>query len=146
MEKVQTGFIILMAFLMSLAALAIDAMMPALVDIQASLNIATSNDAQLIISTVFLGMAAGLMLYGPLSDAYGRKFAVHIGLGIFVIGSILSILVHDFNIMLIGRVLQGFGAAACRVVSTAMIRDKYEGPKMGQVMSLIMVIFIIVPA
>jgi DHA1 family bicyclomycin/chloramphenicol resistance-like MFS transporter len=145
-NKIPIGFVILMAFLMSLAALAIDAMMPALGAMRESLGVVEENDIQLVISIVFLGMSFGLILYGPLSDAYGRKKALYLGISVFIVGSFLSILTNDFTIVLVGRFLQGFGAAACRVVSTALIRDQYKGPEMGKIMSLIMVIFIIVPA
>jgi len=139
-------FISLMALLMSLVALTIDAMLPALSQIGDDLNVANPNDIQLIVSTVFFGMAMGLMLYGPISDSYGRKKAIYLGIGIFLIGSLISSLSTSFTLMLVGRVVQGFGAAACRVVTLAMIRDKFSGREMGRVMSLIMVIFIMVPA
>lgn len=144
--KTQGRFVVLMAFLMSLVALCIDAMMPALGIMRVSLGVLKGNDIQLVISVVFFGMAFGLMLYGPLSDAWGRKKALVMGISIFVLGSFISILTESFTVMLVGRFLQGFGGASCRVVTTAMIRDKYEGPEMGRIMSLITVIFIIVPA
>lgn len=140
-----TEFIILMAVLMSLMALAIDAMLPALDLIGLSLGVNNPNDNQLIISTLFLGMALGLMLYGPISDSYGRKITIYLGVGIFLIGDLISLLSEDFTFMIIGRLLQGFGAAACRVITIAMIRDRFDGPKMAKVMSLIMMVFIMVP-
>lgn len=146
MSAPKNGFIVLMAFLMSLIALSIDSMLPALGEIKKSLSIENANDVQLIISTVFLGMSFGLMLYGPLSDAIGRKKPLYIGISIFIVGSFISLISHNLEVMLLGRFLQGFGAAACRVVSLAMIRDQFSGVEMGKVMSLIMVIFIIVPA
>ncbi len=139
-------FISLMALLMSLVALTIDAMLPALSQIGDDLNVANPNDIQLIVSTVFFGMAFGLMLYGPISDSYGRKRAIYLGIVIFLIGSLISSLSESFTLMLVGRVIQGFGAAACRVVTLAMIRDNFSGREMGRVMSLIMMIFIMVPA
>lgn len=146
MKQTRRGFIVLMAFLMSLVALAIDAMLPALNDMQASLQLTNGNDIQLVISTVFLGLACGLMLYGPLSDAYGRKKPLYLGLIVFMLGSLVSLFSTNLETMLLGRFLQGFGAAACRVVSLAMIRDKFSGAEMAKIMSLIMMIFIIVPA
>ena len=140
-----TEFIVLMAILMSVMALAIDAMLPALDLIGLSLSVQSPNDNQLIISTLFLGMALGLMLYGPISDSYGRKVTIYLGVGIFLIGDLISLLSNDFTLMIIGRLLQGFGAAACRVITIAMIRDRFEGPKMAKVMSLIMMVFIMVP-
>ncbi|OUS29437.1 Bcr/CflA family drug resistance efflux transporter [Gammaproteobacteria bacterium 45_16_T64] len=139
-------FIFLMALLMSLVALTIDAMLPALGLMAESLTAKNPNDIQLVISTVFIGMAIGLMLYGPISDSFGRKNAIYLGVSIFLVGTAMSGLSDDFTLVLLGRVIQGFGAASCRVVTTAMIRDSYSGPEMGRVMSLIMVIFVMVPA
>ncbi|MFY0640726.1 MAG: multidrug effflux MFS transporter [Bermanella sp.] len=139
-------FIALMAALMSMVALSIDAMLPALGIIGQDLNITNPNDSQLIISSVFLGMAFGLIIYGPISDSFGRKNAIYLGIGIFLVGCLISIFAQDFNHMLIGRVLQGFGAAACRVITIAMMRDKFDGKEMAKNMSLIMMVFIMVPA
>lgn len=138
-------FIALMAVLMSLLALAIDAMLPALGQIGESFSLTDPNQVQWIITGVFLGMALGLMIYGPLSDAFGRKNVFYIGIGIFLIGDLISLCATDFNTMVIGRVLQGFGAASCRVLTTAMVRDKYQGREMARVMSLMMMLFITVP-
>ena len=142
----QKEFIALMAILMSLVALTIDSILPALSDIGQSLQVQNANDTQFVLSGVFFGMAFGLMIYGPLSDSFGRKPALYLGIGIFIIGDLISLFAQDFTFMVIGRIAQGFGAASCRVVTTAMIRDKFEGQQMGQVMSLIMVLFILVPA
>lgn len=142
----QKEFIALMALLMSLVALTIDSILPALSLLGQELQVANSNDTQLIISGVFFGMALGLLFYGPIADSFGRKPALYLGISIFLLGDLLSIFGQSFELVLAGRVIQGFGAASCRVVSTAMIRDKFAGQQMSRVMSLIMVLFIIVPA
>jgi DHA1 family bicyclomycin/chloramphenicol resistance-like MFS transporter len=140
------GFIALMALLMSFVALAIDAMLPALAQIGTDLNVANRNDVQQVISSIFLGMSFGLIFFGPFSDSYGRKPAIYLGMGIFIIGCLISIFSQTFNTMIFGRILQGLGGASCRVITIAMIRDKFEGAQMGKVMSLIMIFFIMVPA
>ncbi|MEH6448319.1 MAG: multidrug effflux MFS transporter [Oleispira sp.] len=142
----KNKFIFLVAFLMSFAALAIDMIMPALGSIKSSLGIQSDNDTQLIISIVFLGMSFGILFYGPLSDAFGRKKSLYLGISLFVMGGIVSYTSQSLEMILVGQFLQGFGAAACRVVSLAMIRDRFSGAEMGKIMSLIMMIFIIVPA
>ena len=151
MKQPKTGighreFVFLMALLMSMTALSIDAMLPALGQIGQSLNVQNSNDTQMVISAVFLGMAVGLLLYGPLSDSYGRKNSLYLGIFIFLIGVMISIYSTNFSFMLMGRVLQGFGSASARVVTIALIRDRFEGSEMGRVMSLILAVFIMVPA
>lgn len=139
-------FIGLMAMLMSMAALSIDTVLPALGQIGSSLGVKNTNNNQQVIFAIFLGLALGQMLYGPVSDSFGRKKAIYFGISIFILGNIISLLSMNFTFMLIGRVCQGFGVASARVVPLAMIRDKLAGREMGRVMSLIMMFFIMVPA
>jgi DHA1 family bicyclomycin/chloramphenicol resistance-like MFS transporter len=138
-------FVALMAMMMSLTALSIDAMLPALSQIGNDLGVTEPNDNQLIISILFLGLAIGQLFYGPLSDAIGRKKAVYIGLVFFFAGCLISIFSDNLFIMLIGRALQGFGLSGTRTISVAIIRDRFKGDKMAQVMSFVMATFIIVP-
>ncbi len=147
-EKAELGigeFVVLMALMSSLVALSIDAMLPALPDIGAELGVAEANDNQLVLSVLFLGLAVGQMIYGPVSDAVGRKPAIYAGLALFVVGCLLSIFATDFNTMLAGRFLQGIGAAGPRIVTIALIRDGYEGRAMARIMSFVMAVFILVP-
>ena len=130
----------------SLMALSIDAMLPALPQIGQDLGVANPNDNQLIISFLFLGMALGLMIYGPLADSFGRKRPLYAGLTLYILGCLISIYAKDFNQMLFGRVIQGMGLAAPRVISLAIIRDLFHGEAMARVMSFVMVVFILVPA
>jgi len=138
-------FVALMATLISLTALSIDAMLPALDTIGQDLSVERDNDVQLVVSAIFLGMAVGQLAYGPLSDSAGRKPALLAGLGLFMGGCGLSLLAQSFPMMLGGRLLQGLGAAGPRIVTIAVIRDQYEGRQMARVMSFVMAVFIIVP-
>jgi len=138
-------FIALMALLMSLVALAIDTMLPALAVIGEDLGVSNANHNQLVISVIFLGLAFGQILYGPLSDSIGRKPAIYIGTGIFMLGCIMSLFSTNITIMLLGRLLQGLGIASPRSVIVALVRDKYEGREMAKVMSFIFTLFILAP-
>lgn len=138
-------FVALIAMLSSLTALSIDAMLPALAIIGQDLGAQHPNDAQLIISTLFLGLASGQVFFGPLSDATGRKPLMYVGLGIFMLGSLLAMLSQDFSHMLAGRFLQGLGASAPRVLTIALVRDCHGGVAMARIMSFTMSIFILVP-
>ncbi len=75
----------------------------------------------------------------------GRKKPIFMGFGIFILGCLLSLFAPTYPIMLAGRVLQGLGMAGPRAVSTALVRDLYEGDKMAKVMSYVMTVFILVP-
>ena len=138
-------FILLMAMTMSLVALSIDMMLPALPVMAADLQVSDPNRMQLVISWMFVGLALGQPFYGPLSDSIGRKPAMHAGFLILVLGSLISMFATDFTVMLAGRFLQGFGAAGPRTVAMALIRDRFHGSEMARVMSFIMTIFIVVP-
>ncbi len=138
-------FVALMALVISLVALSTDAMLPALPEIGRSLGVQRSNDNQLIISLLFFGMAFGQLIYGPLSDSIGRKKPIYAGFGLFVVGCLLSLTATSFPVMLVGRVMQGVGAAGPRIVAIALVRDQYNGRTMARVMSFVMAVFILVP-
>ena len=138
-------FAVLMALLTAMAALAIDAMLPALAEIGSDLGVVRENNRQLVISALFLGLALGQIVYGPLSDRFGRKPGMYIGLGLFLMGTLLSMVAWSYPAMLAGRFLQGIGAAGPRIVCLALIRDRYAGREMARVMSFIFAIFVIVP-
>ena len=138
-------FALLIAMLMATAAMAIDAMLPALAEIGSDLGVARENNRQLVISALFLGLALGQIAYGPLSDRFGRKPGMYVGLGLFVLGSLLSMAAWNYPAMLAGRFLQGIGAAGPRIVCLALVRDRYEGREMARVMSFIFAVFVIVP-
>ena len=138
-------FVILLALMISIVALSTDMILPALGIIGDDLQVANRNDTQLVLSSLFLGFAVGQVLAGPLSDSFGRKPVIYAGYVVFMAGCLLSILATEFNLMLIGRVLQGLGASCPRIITVALVRDCYEGRIMARIMSIIMAIFIIVP-
>ncbi len=141
----MNGFIILMASLMSVVAISIDAILPALGQIGSDLGATHPNQPQYIIGILFAGMAIGQLIYGPMSDSLGRKKVLYVGLALYAIGSLVCYLSPDMNQMFIGRFIQGLGIASPYISTMAIIRDKYEGRDMARVMSLVMVIFILVP-
>lgn len=139
-------FVIMMATLISLTALSIDMTLPALGLIGDDLNATHPNTQQYIISCLFMGLTFGQLFYGPFADSYGRKSAIYIGVIVFIVGSLFSIFAETMTMMLIGRTLQGVGVAGTRVISVATVRDCYAGDDMARIMSIIMAVFILVPA
>ncbi len=144
-SKVSIEFVALMASLMSIVALAIDALLPALSIIGRAVQSIEATDNQLLITMIFLGLGFGQLLFGPLSDSFGRKPVVYMGFVIFLIASFICIYAQTLEIMIIGRVLQGVGLSAPRTISISIIRDSYKGDYMAKIMSFVTVIFILVP-
>jgi DHA1 family bicyclomycin/chloramphenicol resistance-like MFS transporter len=145
-ELRPTGeFVALIALLMSLVALSIDSMLPALGDIAAELGVRNPNDRQLVLVAFFLALGIGQLFYGPVSDSTGRRPAVVFGLGLYLCGTLLALLATRFEILLVGRFLQGAGAAGPRILALALIRDRHGGRDMARVFSLVMAVFIMAP-
>ncbi len=134
-----------MASLMSIVALAIDALLPALDYIGFSIGTTKSSDTQLLITMIFLGLGSGPLLFGPISDSLGRKPIVYMGFAIFILASLICIYSQSLWMMVLGRILQGIGLSAPRTISIAMVRDSYSGDYMARIMSFITVVFILVP-
>lgn len=136
------GFI---AACMALNALGIDTMLPALAEIADELGVVEENHRQAVILVYLLAFGASQVVYGPLSDRYGRRPVLLGGLAVFVLGSIAAMLAGSFTSLLLARALQGLGAGGPRVVAMAIARDRFEGPMLGQVMSLAMMVLMVVP-
>jgi len=139
-------FIALMAVLVSIVALSTDIMLPAMTGIGVALEVAHPNDVQLSVSMLFVGLVIGQPLVGPLSDRFGRRPVMHAGFAVFVLGCALSALATSFAMLLVGRVLQGVGASAPRIVALAIVRDGQSGRAMARTLSIVMAVFIFVPS
>ncbi|WP_179347839.1 multidrug effflux MFS transporter [Winogradskyella pacifica] len=144
-KRSQLEFVVLMAALMSIVALSIDALLPALPEIGEYLSSVNETKNQKLITAIFLGLGFGQLVFGPLSDSFGRKPMVYFGFGVFIIASIICITTRNFEVMLLGRVLQGVGLSSPRTMSIAIVRDSYEGDHMAKILSVVTMTFILVP-
>ncbi len=138
-------FIALVAGLMALNALAIDVMLPALGQIGEALGAATDNDAQLVVLVYVLGFGMPQLVFGPLSDRFGRKPILYVSLVGYTIAGIGCMFSQTFEQLLVWRFLQGLAASGGRVVAASMVRDIYAGRGMARIMSLVMTVFMVVP-
>src|SRR5690606_5803814 len=138
-------FVCLIAMLMALNALAIDAMLPALPMIGEALGVARENDRQWIVTAYLLGFGIAQIVYGPLADRYGRKPVLMAGVGLYVLFSLLAALAPSFELLVAARVGTGLGAASLRVLAVSIVRDRYSGRTMARVMSLSFLVFLGVP-
>jgi DHA1 family bicyclomycin/chloramphenicol resistance-like MFS transporter len=144
-KKAGAEFIVLVALLTAMVAMSIDVMLPALGDMARDLRAAHPNDRQLVLTVFFAGMTLGTLVYGPVSDSFGRKSTIFGGLAIYAAGALICLFATSFPALLWGRALQGLGAAGPRVVSLAMVRDGSSGAAMARVMSFVMSVFMLVP-
>lgn len=142
----QTEFIALMAMLFATIAISIDAMLPALPDIAATMSPGAPNAAQLVVTSFVLGMGIGTFFTGPLSDRFGRKRVILVGSAVYALAALACYLAPTLETLLAARLIQGIGSAAPRTVSIAMIRDLFSGREMARIMSFVMMIFTVVPA
>lgn len=137
--------IALLALLVALTALSIDIMLPALPDIGRTFQVAADNDRQLVVTAYLVGLAVGQLVWGHVSDILGRRRPLLIGLALYVAGSLAALLAPSFAWLIVARIGQGIGGAAARTIGTAIVRDTFSGRDMARTMSLVMMVFIIVP-
>ncbi len=137
-------FLVLTAAIMACQALAVDTMLPALPTIAHDLGVIDPNHAQWVITAYIAGVGIGQLFWGMLSDRYGRRRVLLVGLVLYVAAAAGVGMADDFNALLALRFVHGV-AAASMVVSRSIIRDLYGGRQMARVMSLTFIVFIMVP-
>ena len=135
----------MVASLMALNALAIDIMLPALSNISEHYNLLRDNDQQLVIFAYIAGFGAPQLVFGPISDRFGRKGLLSICLIGYAIAGIACIMTTSFTTLLIARFIQGIFASGVRVIAVSIVRDLLAGRAMAKIMSLVMTVFMVVP-
>jgi DHA1 family bicyclomycin/chloramphenicol resistance-like MFS transporter len=137
--------VVLIALLMSLNALCIDGMLPALDDIARELGAEAGNQRQLIVGVYLLANGLGCLLPGSIADRFGRKPVVMVALAAYALFSLVVAMVDNFTLLLVARGLQGLCCAGLMVAPMAIVRDQFEGDKMARTMSSVSAVFITVP-
>ncbi len=141
----ERELVVMMASLMALNALAIDAMLPAFPAMIADLKIANANSVQYVISIFLAGTGIGALIYGPLSDRFGRKPILLISVTGSAVFTLACSIAPSFEMMMYLRLCHGLLAAAMSVLVVSVIRDQFSGDAMAKRMSMIFLIFMIVP-
>jgi len=147
MSKTHTqsvGIILLLAFLAAIGPLSIDTYLPSLPAIAADFG-ANSSAAQQSVTAFFVGIAAGQLIAGPLSDRYGRRPILLIGFGLFFITCIACALAPNIETLIYARLLQGLSAAVSPAAGRAMVRDIWEGNEAARAMSYITMAMVVAP-
>lgn len=138
-------FVGFVAACMALNAMSIDIMLPALPLLHTDFRLTDPNQAQAVIAFFLVGTGFSQIFYGPLADRFGRKPVIIVGLTLFILAGILTMLANSFSTLLVARALQGIGAGAPRVMAISLVRDRYAGAQMAKVMSLVVMVFMTVP-
>jgi MFS transporter, DHA1 family, multidrug resistance protein len=141
----QSEFVLLISSVMMLVAFAIDSMLPALPAIGTSLRVSDAADQPLVISAFLIGFSIALLFVGTISDRYGRRWLMLASLVGFAVTSIAAAVAPSFETLLMARMAQGMAAAGGQVLVRAVVRDKFEGRAMAQIMSLAGMIFMAGP-
>ena len=135
-------FIIAIAVAMPVMGMTI--ISPALSQIKSNLNISFS-DTQLVLSMYFLSLAIGQLISGPLSDKFGRRPIIILGSIIYSFGAFSCLFMSDIKLLVISRMIQGIGAAACLSVGRTIISDSYERSEAAEKMSTVTAVMVIIP-
>lgn len=138
-------FVALVASLMALTALGIDSMLPALPAIGSALGVTVANQRQFVISAFLIGFGVAQLAHGPLADRYGRRPVLIVALAGYVAANLIAAVASDFVLLLAARFVSGLAIAASRVVTVAIVRDRYAGRAMARVMSLAFMVFMAAP-
>lgn len=139
-------FVALIAVMFATIAFSIDAMLPAIPEIAKELSPAKAERAPLILTSFVLGMGIGTFIAGPLSDTFGRRRIIYLGVALYVVAAAVAWASSSLEVMLVARLVQGLGAAAPRIVSVAVVRDLFSGRDMAKITSIVMMVFTLIPA
>jgi DHA1 family bicyclomycin/chloramphenicol resistance-like MFS transporter len=142
----EREFVLLVAALMGTAAFSIDTMIPAFAAIREAFDLAPdSTQTSLTITLFFFGNGMGFFLYGPLADSVGRKRVIHLSLGLYGLAALAAALAPSLGVLYAARFVWGFASAGPRILSQAILRDRFEGTALARAMTLAMTVFYIVP-
>ena len=136
--------IILLAAVSALGPVGMQILLPALPVIKQTFDV--SNDvAQLTLSLSMLAIAIGTLVYGPLSDKYGRKRVILAGIVITLIGSIVCFIADSIVLLISGRFIQAFGGAVGLVLARAIVRDVYGADEAARVIATLVMVMVVLP-
>lgn len=138
------ALVLLLGSLTAFGPLSIDMYLPAFPAMAKSLGV-PQGQIEFSLASFFIGMAFGQLVYGPLTDRYGRKKPLYVGLTLYVLASIACATASDSNALIFFRLLQALGACAGTVVSRAMVRDLFDHRESAQVFSLLMLVMGVAP-
>jgi MFS transporter, DHA1 family, multidrug resistance protein len=141
---VPVGLVLVLGSLQGLGPLSLDTYLPALPDIARDLGASTSA-TQLTLTATLIGLAAGQLVFGPLSDRLGRRRPLLAGLALYVVACVLCAVAPTVELLLAGRFVQGFAGAAGMVSAMAIARDRTDGTAMARLFAALMLVTGVAP-
>ena len=135
---------LVLGLLSCIGPFAIDMYLPAMPDIGAALGTDVQG-MQTTVTAYFIAFGLAQLVYGPWADAAGRKRPLYVGIGIFLIGSLICTFAPSAEWLILGRAVQGLGGAALMVVPRAIIRDLYTGHAATRLMAAVMLVISVSP-
>ncbi|WP_206105967.1 multidrug effflux MFS transporter [Olivibacter sp. XZL3] len=134
-------FLAALGALMAFTSLSTDMYLPALPEMQKELH----GNMELTITGFLIGFSIAQIFWGPISDRFGRKCPLALGMLLFIIGTIGCALLHNISHMIFWMVVQAFGGCTGPMISRAMVRDRFGITKAAQMLSTLMIIMAIAP-
>ena len=139
-------FIVFLGIVSAMAALAIDTILPAFGQMRETFDLAPdSTSLSLTITLFFFGNGIGFFVYGPLSDSVGRRRVLHLSLALYALAAFVGAFAPNLTILYLSRFVWGFASGGPRIISQAIVRDKWSGQEMARIMTLIQTFFYVGP-
>lgn len=144
LTRLSKPLIILLAAVSALGPSSMQILLPALPIIRSTYTV-SSEVAQLTLSLSMLAIAVGTLFFGPMSDKYGRKPIMLLGLSITIVGSIACWLANSIEWLIVGRFIQAFGGAVGLVLARAIVRDVYGAEEAARVIATLVMVMVVLP-
>lgn len=144
LTRLSKPLIILLAAVSALGPSSMQILLPALPIIRSTYTV-SSEVAQLTLSLSMLAIAIGTLFFGPMSDKYGRKPIMLLGLSITIVGSIACWLANSIEWLIVGRFIQAFGGAVGLVLARAIVRDVYGAEEAARVIATLVMVMVVIP-
>ena len=144
LNRLSKRMIILLAAVSALGPVGMQILLPALPVIKQKFYV-TNDVAQLTLSLSMLAIAIGTLVYGPLSDKFGRKRVMLIGIVITIFGSIVCFVADSIMLLISGRFIQAFGGAVGLVLARAIVRDVYGPEEAARVIATLVMVMVVLP-
>lgn len=143
-DRLSRGMIVLLAAASALGPVAMQIMLPAIPIVRESFAISTGT-AQLTLSLSMFSIALATLIYGPVSDRFGRRPVMLAGIGITVLGSILCMMAASIEWLIAGRIVQAAGGAVGLVLARAIVRDVYDAGQSASIIATLVMVMVVMP-